>query len=354
MRIDESRNGLEEAAGVIPAEPRDFKEEREELQRVLSHPEISRSHSLVRFLSYICQKYFDGEAADIREYTIAVEALGRKGSSFNSHADPIVRVTARSLRKKLWHIYETDEQNQPLRILLPLGHYVPQFERFTTVSVATAVLPDESESHSVKTESPGPAATIAAEITAPAIPLSPERPDLPGTRNRLIGQLVIGGVVVLAVFFAGYYFGQRAQRSTLSPTQAIQSNSESADSAVQLPDPEKEATIPAPSIQWRPVPIRAGSSVASVVTLHAEKNSGRVNLTCVTQPATTVCVLAKPAVDFTGTLAQEDSLTISTDSITDKGHIVALPGVYKMTITATTLSGNRSQLTVPFEVRSAD
>jgi|ERR1035437_1027626 hypothetical protein len=92
-----------EGGSATPPSP-DFKVEKAELEWVLSRPEFSRSASLVRFLTLICTKYFDGEANDIREYTIAVEALGRKESSFDSQADPIVRVTARSLRKKLAEI----------------------------------------------------------------------------------------------------------------------------------------------------------------------------------------------------------------------------------------------------------
>jgi len=110
-----------------PPAPENFHEEREELKRVLSHPEFSRSANLVRFLSYICNKYFDGQTDDIREYSIAVEALGRRESNFDSHIDPIVRVTARSLRKKLRELYKTDWKDHPLQIVLPLGHYVPQF-----------------------------------------------------------------------------------------------------------------------------------------------------------------------------------------------------------------------------------
>ena len=113
---------------VSPAPP-DYREEREELERVLGHPEIARSASLVRFLTFICSKYFDGRSDEIREFSIAVEALGRKESTFDSHVDPIVRVTARLLRKKLLRLYETDWQNHPLQIVLPLGHYVPEFIR---------------------------------------------------------------------------------------------------------------------------------------------------------------------------------------------------------------------------------
>jgi beta-glucanase (GH16 family) len=116
----------------------------------------------------------------------------------------------------------------------------------------------------------------------------------------------------------------------------------------------KIPTVPAPRIQWQPAPVKAGSSVASMISLHADNYSGRVHLACATEPATASCALATSVVDFSTTLSQEDSLTISTDFFTDKGRVVASPGRYKMTITATTVSGDRSQLTVPFEVLNSD
>lgn len=106
-----------------------FQEEKKELEWLLQSPEISRSASFIRFLSFICNKYFEGAAKDIREYSIAVEALGRKGSTFDSHVDPIVRVTARALRKRLCEIYQGDGKSRSLHVVLPLGHYVPQFVR---------------------------------------------------------------------------------------------------------------------------------------------------------------------------------------------------------------------------------
>ena len=73
-----------------PLAPSLLLEAKEELELVLRHPTISRSSNLVRFLSFVCAKYFEGEAEEIRERTVAIEALGRKESSFDSHADPIV------------------------------------------------------------------------------------------------------------------------------------------------------------------------------------------------------------------------------------------------------------------------
>jgi beta-glucanase (GH16 family) len=116
----------------------------------------------------------------------------------------------------------------------------------------------------------------------------------------------------------------------------------------------KIPAIPAPAIQWQAVPVKAGSSVASIITLRAQSYAGRVHLACTTEPVATSCSLATSVVDFSDTLSQEDSLTVSTDFFTDKGRVVAPPGRYKMTITATTISGDRSQLTVPFDVRNSE
>jgi beta-glucanase (GH16 family) len=116
----------------------------------------------------------------------------------------------------------------------------------------------------------------------------------------------------------------------------------------------KIPTVAAPAIQWQPVEVNAGSSVASVITLHAQDYSGRVHLSCSVEPATAACALAASVVDLSSTLSQDDSLTISTNLFTENGRVVAPAGRYKMTITAATISGDRSQLTVPFEVKGSE
>ena len=60
---------------LLPLDPCLISESKEELERVLNHPSISRSTNLVRFLSFVCTKYFEGEAEEIRERTVAVEPV---------------------------------------------------------------------------------------------------------------------------------------------------------------------------------------------------------------------------------------------------------------------------------------
>ncbi len=103
-----------------------FCEERAELQAVLSSPLFQRAPKLSKILAYVCEKYFSGRGANLKEYSIAVDALGR-APEFDPQADAIVRVDLHLLRKRLELYYANDGRNRRLRIFLPLGRYVPEF-----------------------------------------------------------------------------------------------------------------------------------------------------------------------------------------------------------------------------------
>jgi len=74
--------------------------QRAELEVVLASEVFRRAPGLVRTLTYLCEKYFQGDVAALNEYSIAVEGLGRK-PDFEPHEDSIVRVNLRALRKRL-------------------------------------------------------------------------------------------------------------------------------------------------------------------------------------------------------------------------------------------------------------
>jgi beta-glucanase (GH16 family) len=183
-------------------------ESKEELKRVLNHPPISRSLNLVRFLSFICEKYFDGEGEEIRERTVAVEALGRKESTFDSHADPIVRVTARELRKKLSEYYENEGRDNRFQLVLPRGRYIPQFVR--NQSGFAVVLPTFEP-----TTGDGPLLSVSAEA-------DPEKAALEAAPNKMIDgrkmalrYALVAGVLAV-VFLAGYLVGHRQSSYTVA------------------------------------------------------------------------------------------------------------------------------------------
>lgn len=100
--------------------------EKEELNWLLNSGALGRSSNLARMLTFICEKHFLEQDDQVKEYTIATEALGRR-ENFDPQADTIVRVTAHSLRKRLEEIYQTEGINRTVHILIPPGRYVPSF-----------------------------------------------------------------------------------------------------------------------------------------------------------------------------------------------------------------------------------
>jgi hypothetical protein len=103
-----------------------LREEKAELEAVFASGIFSRAPGLAQMLSYVCSKYFEGQSDQIKEYNIAVEALGRP-ASFDQKRDSIVRVEAHRLRKRLSEFYDGEGASHRIRIVLPSGQYVPQF-----------------------------------------------------------------------------------------------------------------------------------------------------------------------------------------------------------------------------------
>jgi hypothetical protein len=79
------------------------------------------------FLTFVDDKTLAGEERAIKGYTIATQALGR-GDDFDPQSDPIVRVEAGRLRRALDAYYAGEGAQDPLRIVIPRGGYVPHFE----------------------------------------------------------------------------------------------------------------------------------------------------------------------------------------------------------------------------------
>jgi hypothetical protein len=123
-----------------PASPDNFEPERAAVERLLASGIFDRSPSLAIFLRYTCGKYFENRADDIKEYNIAVEALGRH-PDFDRKRDAIVRVEAHRLRKRLQQYYEGKGAAEPIQIVIAPGSYAPQFH----LRVAQSELMDHTQ-----------------------------------------------------------------------------------------------------------------------------------------------------------------------------------------------------------------
>jgi hypothetical protein len=151
-------------------------------------------------LTYVCARYFEGEGEQIKEYNIAVEALGRP-PDFNQKRDSIVRVEAHRLRKRLREYYEAEGADHRIRIEIPPGQYAPRFVAASTLlpslSFETLVTQTDLAPEVLPAAEPEPPAPVAPELVEPVTP-EPARSDH-RLRNRAIFAAVLLTVGVAAV-----------------------------------------------------------------------------------------------------------------------------------------------------------
>ncbi|MGF1660495.1 MAG: hypothetical protein ACFCUS_13800 [Rubrimonas sp.] len=99
---------------------------REALERVLASPDFDASSRNRRFLVHVVEETLAGRADRIKAYAIATSAFGRS-ADFDPQTDPIVRIEALRLRRALERHYLLSGRDDPVRITIPKGSYVPSF-----------------------------------------------------------------------------------------------------------------------------------------------------------------------------------------------------------------------------------
>lgn len=120
-----SASGLApESALAIPAV--DSVQVREQLERLLAHPLFANSKRYPALLAYTVEQTLLGNGPELKERSIGIEVFSRS-PSYDSNADPVVRITAGEVRKRLVQYYYDSAHDGELIIELPIGSYVPVF-----------------------------------------------------------------------------------------------------------------------------------------------------------------------------------------------------------------------------------
>jgi hypothetical protein len=109
-------------------------EELAEFESVLQSSLLRRSPSVLRVAQYIAQTYREGGSEEIKEYNIAVDALG-KAADFDPKRDSIVRVEVHRLRKKIDLFYRTEGADHKLKLIIDPGKYIPRFVQVLPAAV---------------------------------------------------------------------------------------------------------------------------------------------------------------------------------------------------------------------------
>jgi hypothetical protein len=103
------------------------------VERIVASPCFVKSPRLCSFLVYISDLFLRGRADEINELNIG-EALFDRPANYDPSADGIVRSHASRLRQRLDQYFSEEGAQEPIRLLIPKGGYMPVFEPRTLSS----------------------------------------------------------------------------------------------------------------------------------------------------------------------------------------------------------------------------
>ena len=164
---------------------------RAQLQRLLDSPEFTAAERLGLFLRYVVEQTLNGQREGIKQYTIAVDALGY-GADFDPQTDSIIRIQARRLRRALEQYYQGRGTEDPIRIAIPKGSYVPVF-------LANPRPPGASGAP----EQPAPVSAKTPEFTTPTIAVVQFENLNEKDEHAFLARGLTGEIIISLSRFAG-------------------------------------------------------------------------------------------------------------------------------------------------------
>lgn len=112
--------------GWIPSSESEKAAVQQQLEKLLATALFSSSRRYPSFLKYVVSRSLAGQTDQLKERVLGVEIFGRS-SDYDTNTDPIVRVTAAEIRKRIEIYYQDPKHSQEIRLVLPSGSYAPQF-----------------------------------------------------------------------------------------------------------------------------------------------------------------------------------------------------------------------------------
>ncbi len=115
------------------------------VDRIIVSSTFAKCERLSSLLAYVCDLTLQGRVKEINEQKIGEAVFGRP-RNYDSSVDGIVRTQASRLRQRLELYFNEEGADEPVRIVIPRGGYVPVFEpRLTPVvpMITPVVLPEQ-------------------------------------------------------------------------------------------------------------------------------------------------------------------------------------------------------------------
>jgi hypothetical protein len=98
----------------------------QQLEHLLASPLFNSSKRYGQFLRFVVARALDGQGSQLKERVLGIEIFERN-ADYDTNTDPIVRVTAAEIRKRLDQYYQNPKHGHEIRLFLPSGSYAPHF-----------------------------------------------------------------------------------------------------------------------------------------------------------------------------------------------------------------------------------
>lgn len=176
----------------------------QQVARLLSDNHFCNSKRLRSFLRFVVSETIQGRGESLKERTIGAAVFGRP-VSYDTAGDPIVRVAAAELRKRLAQYYQDPGHESEIRIHLPIGTYVPCFEYGSSAPAARQDGIDKLSSE--KSKSARDCDSLPADTSDVDLPVTTD-----SRSKRALPVLAgIGLLVLLCAAAASFLFMRRVQ-----------------------------------------------------------------------------------------------------------------------------------------------
>jgi hypothetical protein len=145
---------------------------REQLARILGSPFFQHSKRFPAILRFVVEQTLAGRTDEIKERTLGVELFARK-PDYEAATDPIVRVAAAEIRKRLAQYYMEPRHAHELRINVLPGSYIPTFDwsgeaaEVHSEPESAVGLPQSTEREPKKSRSVARIVTVAPQSNLP-------------------------------------------------------------------------------------------------------------------------------------------------------------------------------------------
>jgi hypothetical protein len=194
----------------------------EQLDRIAGSSHFRNSKRYPSLLRYIVGEALAGRSESLKERTLGTCVFGRT-ADYDTNLDPVVRISAGEVRKRIAQYYQSPGHDHELRIEIPLGSYMPRFYRPLESGWKDA--PDEAqrvppaEDQEDTQSALAPPAPLASETSQTVLEESVS-PTARPSRDRLHFALVYSSLLIM-IFAWGISIWRASLKTQLMPGVAL-------------------------------------------------------------------------------------------------------------------------------------